>query len=314
MNGPTPPPLRRDAALLRNWAPVRADLHGCRHAQARRRQTAGRRRRRPNWSPPRSSAVSITNRGNDAVSRRPARASSRSSKRTLAIPDVTVPPGESLWLPLDVSLGPAGCAANASNFSAAERIVYATAELLSIEFENGILAMEFAAPEGGEVDSATGARAGRPVPGGGQAHRVRLGRQNAARALSPFPANAAPGNRVRVGIAMEEPDTSAFFNDARRLIIGQKNLVSTTYSSADVAARSRLRLPEGFTATADTKSPNEIDYEVERAARRAARRFRRLSRWRPTACRWARAHLQLFRPVSIRLMEAMQLHFGPQPN
>ena len=85
------------------------------------------------------------------------------TKRTLVIPGVTVPPGESLWLPLDVSLGPDGLCRECSNFSAAEHIVYATAELLSVEFENGILAMEFAAPAAGRGDSATGAQAGRPV-------------------------------------------------------------------------------------------------------------------------------------------------------
>ena len=36
----------------------------------------------------------------------------------------------------------------------------------------------------------------------------------------------------------------------------------TCNSSAEVAARSRLRLPEGYTAKAAPKSPNEIDYEV----------------------------------------------------
>ncbi len=70
----------------------------------------------------------------------------------VTFPRVSVPAGESLWLPLDVSLGPAGLCRECSNFSKAETvIVYATAELLSIEFENGILAMEFAAPEAGEV-------------------------------------------------------------------------------------------------------------------------------------------------------------------
>ena len=67
---------------------------------------------------------------------------------------------------------------------------------------------------------------------------------------------------MRVGIAIEEPETSAFFDDAKRLVIGQPNTVSTTYSSADVATRSRLRLPEGFTAAPHVKSPNEIDYTV----------------------------------------------------
>ena len=47
-----------------------------------------------------------------------------------------------------------------------------------------------------------------------------------------------------------------------RLVIGRKNTISTMYSSAEVAARSRLRLPEGYTATPAPKSPNEIVYDV----------------------------------------------------
>src|ERR1035441_8327228 len=77
-----------------------------------------------------------------------------------------------------------------------------------------------------------------------------------------IPAGTQQGHRVRIGIAIEPPDTSAFFNDLHRLVIGRGNTVSTTYSSPEVAARSRLRLPEGYTATPTTRSPNEIDYEI----------------------------------------------------
>src|SRR5262249_22758002 len=72
-------------------------------------------------------------------------------KRTLVIPGVVVPPSDSLVLPVNVSLGPDGLCRQCSYFASSERIVYATAELLSIEFENGILAMEFAAPQAGEA-------------------------------------------------------------------------------------------------------------------------------------------------------------------
>jgi hypothetical protein len=116
---------------------------------------------------------------------------------------------------------------------------------------------------------------------------------------------------VRVGIAMEEPETSAFFNDARRLIIGQKNVVSTAYSSPDVAKRSRLRLPEGFTAAPTEKSPNEIDYEVVTPADAIHGEYADLA-LEADGVPLGRAHVQMFRPVSIRLMEAIQLHFGTE--
>ena len=137
-----------------------------------------------------------------------------------------------------------------------------------------------------------------------------MGRK-ALRARLKIPASTAPGNRVRIGIAMEEPDTSAFFNDAHRLVIGQKNMVSTMYSSAEVAARSRLRLPEGFTAVPTTKSPNEIDYEIAVPADALHGDFANLA-LEADGVPLGRAHVQLFRPASIRLLSGMQIHFGPQ--
>jgi hypothetical protein len=133
----------------------------------------------------------------------------------------------------------------------------------------------------------------------------------ALRARFRIPANPAPGSRVRVGIAIEEPETSAFFNEARRLIIGQANVVSTAYSSAAVAARSRLRLPAGFTAVATSKSPLEIEYEIGTPAEALHGDFANLA-LEADGIPLGRAHLQLFRPASVRLMEAMQIHFGNQ--
>ena len=97
------------------------------------------------------------------------------SRRVLIVPSVTVPGGQSLWLPVDVSLGTMGLCHECTQFSEAEHIVYATAELLTIEFENGILAMEFAAPVGGEMILQTGAQAGGAVPGIRQTDGVRVG-------------------------------------------------------------------------------------------------------------------------------------------
>ena len=93
------------------------------------------------------------------------------------IPGVTVGAGRiAVAAAQRLASGPDGLCRECTNFAAAEHIVYATAELLSIEFENGILAMEFAAPEAGRSDPATGAPAGRSVPRRRQAHRIRLGR------------------------------------------------------------------------------------------------------------------------------------------
>jgi hypothetical protein len=294
--------LRRDAALLRNWARLLPGLHSVAMPSPAGVTAV-------ELVSPAASAVSITNTGtkpfhDDVRVREP------ESKRILIIPGVSVPPGESLWLPLGVSIGPDGLCRECTNFSGVEHIVYATAELLSIEFENGILAMEFAAPEPGEVILQLARQPVGPFLAAGKPTEFDWD-DKTLRARLTIPASTAAGNRVRIGIAIEAPDTSAFFNDARRLIIGRKNVVSTSYSSAEVAARSRLRLPEGFTAVPTVKSPNEIDYEIAVPADALHGDWVNLA-LEADGMPLGRARLQLFRPATIRLMEAIELHFGSQ--
>jgi len=300
--------LRRDAALLRNWFRFLESLQPI----SVPKPAAGK---FPEWlrvaelvSAP-VSAVSVINRGRvafheDLVVRDPV------TRHPLTIPGVSLPVGNSLWLPLNVSLGADGLCRECSNFSPAERVVYATAELLTMEFENGILAMEFAAPEPGEVVLQLAREPVGPYLAAGKPTKFDWD-EKTLRARLTIPASKDAGNRVRVGLAMEAPETSAFFNDAHRLMIGQKNLISTVYSSAQVASRSRLRLPEGFTAVASNKSPNEIDYTVEVPADAPH------GDWAPLALEadgvpLGRARVQLFRPASIRMTQALSLHFGTQ--
>ena len=219
-----------------------------------------------------------------------------------------MPAGESVWLPLSISLAPDGLCRECSNFSPAERLLYATAELLSIEYENGILAMEFAAPQAGEVLLQLERKPIGPFLAAGAPTKYDWDAR-AMRARLPIPRSNAPGHRVRIGIAIEVADTAAFFNDARRLIIGQQNAVATTYSSAQVAARSRLRLPEGFTASPKVNSPDEIDYQVNVPADALHGDFVTLA-LEADGILMGRARLQLFRPFSVRLMEAIHMHFG----
>jgi hypothetical protein len=294
--------LRRDAALLRNWARLFPGLHSVAMPSPAGVTAA-------ELVSPAASAVSITNVGtkpfhDDVRVREPG------SKRILVIPGVSVPAGESLWLPLGVSIGPDGLCRECTNFSGAEHIVYATAELLSIEFENGILAMEFAAPAPGEVILQLARQPVGPFLAAGKPTKFDWD-DKTLRARLTIPAGSASGNRVRIGIAIEAPDTSAFFNDARRLIIGRKNVVSTSYSSAEVAARSRLRLPEGYTAVPTVKSPDEIDYEIAVPADALHGDWANLA-LEADGMPLGRARLQLFRPATIRMMEAIQLHFGSQ--
>ena len=300
-------PLRREAELLRHWSA----LFGGLRPLALPKPAAGRLPRGVTGIELVSraaSAVSLINRGTQPF-HEDVRVIDPRFHRALVVPGITVAPGDALWFPINVSLGGNGLCRECTNFSSAENITYATAELLTVEYENGILAMEFAAPQPGEVLLQLAREpvgpllaAGKPTKFDWDAHTLR--------ARLPIPASKEPGNRVRIGLAIEEPDTSAFFSDLRRLIIGQKNLVSTVYSSPQVAARSRLREPEGFSATSMEKSPNEIDYTINVPTDALHGDFA-LFALEADGLPLGRARPQLFRPLSTRLAQAMGLHFGP---
>jgi hypothetical protein len=299
-------PLRRDAALLRNWSPVLASFQPV----AMPKPAAGK---LPagvtavELTSAAASAIAVTNQGTQPFHDE-LRVIEPVSKRTLAIPNVTVGPGESLWLPLAVSLGQKGLCKECTNFSTAERIVYATAELLTIEYENGILAMEFAAPEDAEAILQLEREPVGPYLAAGKPTRFEWD-DKALRVRLQIPANKNGDHRVRIGLAMEEPETSAFFNETRRLIVGQKNLVSTTYSSSDLAARSRLRLPDGYTATAKPRAEEGIDYEVAVPADAVHGDSASLA-IEADGMLLGRARLPLFRAATIRITEAIKMHFG----
>src|SRR5215472_4615976 len=299
-------PLRRDAALLRNWAGIVPLLRPIPKSQTQAMKlpkniTATELVSRI------ASAVSVTNRG-ESTFHGDLRVRDAASERTLVIPAVSVAGGESLWLPFNLSLSSGGLCRECSNFSASERIVYATAELLAVEFENGILAMEFASPQPGEVVLQLAREPVGPLLAAGKPTKFDWDPKT-LRARLPIPAGSGAGSRVRIGLAIEPPETSAFFADAKRLTIGQKNSISTVYSSPEVAARSRLRVPEGFAATASTKSPNEIEYTINVPADALHGDFAPLT-IEADGVALGRARLQLFRPASIRLLQAIQLHFG----
>ncbi len=298
--------LRREAALLRHWAPLMAGLKPA----AMPKPLAGKYPEAVTAAQLASraaSAVIVTNAGRQLF-HDDLRVVEPFGNRVLVIPGVTVRPGDSLWLPVSVSIGPDGLCRECSNFSGAEHIVYATAELTDLEFENGILAMEFAAPDAAEVLLQLARKPIGPYLAAGKPVEFDWD-ERTLRARLKIPASSEPGNRVRVGIAIEEPDTSGFFNEVHRLVIGQTNLISTIYSSADVAGRSRLRLPEGFTSSSKMKSPNEIDYQVTVPSDELHGDFANFA-LEADGMPLGRAKLQLFRPASIRLADPIEIHYG----
>jgi len=51
---------------------------------------------------------------------------------------------------------------------------------------------------------------------------------------------------IRIGIAIEAPDATAFFDSARVLLIGETNTLTAQFSSEAIAQRSRLRIEPAF--------------------------------------------------------------------
>ncbi len=298
--------LLRDTALLRNWSAL---LPGLRPialpAQPSGKLPAGVRAVELISSV--GVAVTVTNGGKQPF-RGDLRVFGADAKSTTTIPGVSVPAGESLWLPLGLSLGAGSLCRECSSFSPAEHIVYATAELLSVEFENGLLAMEFAAPEGGEAVLQLAREPVGPYLAAGTLKDFDWDAKT-LRARLPIPPGSGPAARVRIGIAMEAPEDAAFFDDPPRLIAGRINVLNTVYSSAAVAARSRLLAPEGYSATARKKSPNEIEYAVAVPADAVPGDWANLA-IEADGVPLGRARLQVFRPASITLPQAVKLHFG----
>ena len=229
--------------------------------------------------------------------------------RHLKIPKVQVAPNDALWLPVDVSFSASGFCRDCSGFARQERIIYATAELETIEFENGVLAMEFAAPAAGEVLVQLTKRPEGPFVAAGRPTEFTWD-EKALTAKLPIPQGSGPAAKVRIGLAIEAPEMSAFFVDLQRLIIGHKNRFSTVYSSDSVAGRARVRVPEGFALKPIPKSPAEIDFEVTSPGD-AIHGERVEFAIEADGVRLGRARPQLLRPLTLRLRESLSFHIGP---
>ncbi len=292
--------VRREAALLRTWTPLLS--------AARRRSVSGR-------FPPGvqasalvstaglGSAVSLVNQ-----SSKPFSGPLKIGK--LRIPNAKAAPGQAVWLPLDLSLSASGLCADCAVFAPSDRIVHATAELRGIEFENGILAMEFTAPEEAEVLVRLSHRPSGPLIAGGRPREFDWD-ESASTARIVIPAGKAPVFDTRIGIAIEPPESSAFFTSAKSLLLGQTNRLHAQFSSAALAARSRLLAPAYFQVKAAPKSETEIDYEVTPPP--GALHGERVEfALEADGVRLGHARLQLLRPASVRLADAVSLHFGAE--
>ena len=300
--------LRRNAALLREWAALLPSMEPLAKPPAQPASgkfpegvTAAQ------LVSPAASAVNVVNRSG-AAWRGELKVWYAAAKHIIALPEVEVPAGGAVWLPVNVSLAGGVLCRDCSGLAGAEHIVYATAELQSLEFENGILAMEFSAEAPGEVVLQLSRQPVGPYLAAGRPAQFDFD-EKTLRARLPVPAGTGATHRVRIGLAIEPPETSAFFVEAHRLVIGRGNTISTSYSSPELAARSRLRLPEGWTAKPVEKSPTEIDYEIDVPSDAAHGDWANLA-IEADGVLLGRARLQLFRPASITFGGAVKMHYG----
>jgi hypothetical protein len=300
-------PLRRDALIWRYWGAVLPSMKPAGPV----RSVAGRLPAgvlaQQLMAPRGASALSVINRSR-ADFEGALRVFYPPSGRRIVLPTIRLSPGEGLWLPIHVPLASEGFCRDCSGFANTDNIIYATAELNTLEYENGILAMEFAAPRPGEVVVQLSQAPSGPLLAAGRPTDFDWD-EKTMRARLPIPAGKGPGHRVRIGLAIQPPDSSAFFVVAKRLTLGQKNHVATSYSSEQVAERSRLRIPQNFRAVSTVTSPMEIDYEIDVPADALH------GEWAPLALEadgvlMSRARLQLLRPASVRVREALGLHYG----
>jgi hypothetical protein len=190
-------------------------------------------------SPAGVAAVSIINNSKTAWTGE-IRALERGGK-PVSLPNVSVPARGAMMLPAHIPLVSGPLCKGCTGFAPADYLVYATAELTAMEYENGIIAMEFAAPAAGEVVLQLDHEPSGPLVAGGRPSSFDWD-EHTMRVRLPIPAGKDTGSRVRIGLAMDAPDHTAFFENARVLLIGEANHLTAQFSSKEIGERSRLRL------------------------------------------------------------------------
>jgi hypothetical protein len=239
------------------------------------------------------------------------------ARQTMTISGVHMKKGDALFLPVNIPLADQSMCRNCQALSKNDRIIFATTELTAVEYENGILAMEFSAPSAGEVVLQLTSEPSGPFLAGGKPSKFDWD-SGTMRARLPVPAGQGAASRTRIGLALQPPDASAFFVDGKPLVIGQKNRITTSYSSPEIAQRSRLIVPQNLPFQLKTRrldatsgdSPLRIDYEVEVPATAVHGDHLQLA-LEADGIQMGHVRLQLLRPVSVHIRQAVALHYGP---
>ncbi len=299
--------LRRSAQLSRYWAHALATLHALPGAGTRLPAEAIAVEQFVAESG--ASFVSVVNNGAQPWTG-DVKAFYLPAKKLLVLPNVTVRPHDSVWLPVGVPLMAGALCHDCSAFATADHLIYATAELTAMEYENGILALEFAAPAAGEVVLQVSQQPTGPLMAGGAPasfdwddtdKRVRL----------PVPVGTGAAAHVRIGLAIEPPDETAFFDAARVLLIGETNALVAQFSSPEITKRSRLVTAPDLASTQTAgKEPLRMTYSVKVPDTAVHGDHAELS-LEADGVRLSHARPQLLRPVTARFTEAIGVQVGP---
>ncbi len=227
--------------------------------------------------------------------------------REIQIPNVTVPAHDALLLPVDVSFSDQRFCRSCTGMSNTERLLYATSELTGLEYENGILAFEFYAPVAGMAVLQLERQPEGPMLAGGRPAEFDWD-PDSKRARLPIPAGKGDSHEMRIAIAISDPEHVASFAEGHVLILGETNKVTTDYTPPEIAARSRLIVPDQWPLTSETKLPQVI-YNVTVPADRLHGDKVDL-RIETDGLSVSHRRVQLLRPVSVHVAEATAVHFG----
>jgi hypothetical protein len=231
------------------------------------------------------------------------------AKHAITVPGVLVPAHDAVWLPVNVPLTAGPLCKDCTAFANTDHLVYATAELTAMEYENGILAMEFAAPSAGEVVLQLSREPSGPLIAGGRPATFDWD-EHTQRARLHIPAGTGAASHVRIGLAIEPPDSTAFFDSARVLIIGETNHLTAEFSSEAIAQRSRLRGSPAFAIDQEpAKDPLRLTYSVKVPATAVHGDHADLA-IEADGMQMSHARPQLLRPVSLHFPDAIEVHLA----
>jgi hypothetical protein len=229
------------------------------------------------------------------------------AKRAIAVPAVSVPAHDVLWTPVNVPLTSGPLCKHCSAFAKADHLVYATAELTAMEYENGILAMEFFAPFGGEAILQLSREPSGPFVAGGRPTDFDWD-DHTQRARLKIPAGADANKHVRIGIAIEPPDATGFFDSARVLLIGETNRLTAQFSSQPIAQRSRLLIAPAFAVEqASAEDELALVYRIK-VPETAVHGDHADLAIEADGMPMSHARPQLLRPATLRFPDAIDVH------